>query len=50
MGHDPTKKVTMADGVKISGIFKTFLYFQNSFSCTVGVLSRTVSTVTVTMP
>lgn len=50
MGHDHTKKVTMAINVKMSGIFKTLLYFQDSFSWAVHVLSRTVSSLTVLMP
>lgn len=36
MGHDHTEKVTVANNVKVSWIFKTFLQFQNSFSWAVG--------------
>lgn len=48
--HDHIKEVTMANNFKIVGIFKTFLYFQDRFSWAVGVLSRTVSSVRVTLP
>jgi len=48
--QDHTKKVIMANNFKIAGIFKTFLYFQDSFSWAVPVLSRTFSSVKVILP